>query len=205
MRVATLFLLGAALVVPIGATRANAPPRQGWGEPLIADELRPFDITVFPDGAKLPPGSGTPTQGEAIYRQRCAWCHGPTGVEGPASRLVGADGFFEWSDPLRAIRIVKNPVLALSMGGQWPYATSVFDYVRRAMPHTAPKSLSNDEVYAVSAFLLHRNGLVGRDEVMDAKSLPQVLMPGAARTVSAWPLEGTGRAPSPTSEKAGSR
>ncbi|MDX5299664.1 MAG: cytochrome c, partial [Gammaproteobacteria bacterium] len=114
-------------------------------------------------------------------------CHGEDGIEGPAARLAGSDGFFSLSDPLRILRINQYPLLVLSVGAQWPYATSVFDYTRRAMPHHAPKSLSDEEVYALTAYLLYLNGLVEKNAVLDAESLPRVTMPGLERSVSAWP------------------
>ena len=116
-----------------------------------------------------------------------AACHGEKGIEGPATRLAGSDGLFGWDDPLRIVRIKKYPLLIWSMGARWPYATSIFDYVRRAMPHTAPKSLSDDQVYAVTAFLLHLNELVDANAVMDRQALPKVKMPAQGRSVSAWP------------------
>src|SRR5690606_32729835 len=119
----------------------------------------------------------------------CAACHGAGGKEGPASRLVGSDGFFSLKDPLRILRIRKNPLLLVSVGGQWPYATTIFDYIRRAMPHTAPKSLSNDEVYALTAYVLYLNGLTDKESRLDARTLPRIVMPGRDRTVSQWPGE----------------
>ena len=126
-------------------------------------------------------------QGAHLYQVHCAACHGAQGIEGPAARLVGSDGFFSWRDPLRPFRIAKYPLLVLSVGASWPYATTLFDYIRRAMPRQAPKSLTDDEVYALTAYLLQRNQLVDSDAVMNRDSLPRVVMPGLARTVIAWP------------------
>ena len=169
-----------------GAAGAGAPA-VGLGEPLTQAQLARHDITVFPDGRNLPPGRGSVTEGRAIYRAQCAACHGEKGIEGPATRLAGSDGLFGWDDPLRIVRIKKYPLLIWSMGARWPYATSIFDYVRRAMPHTAPKSLSDDQVYAVTAYLLRMNDLVDANAVMDRKALPKVRMPAQERSVSAWP------------------
>jgi cytochrome c len=120
---------------------------------------------------------------------QCAVCHGAGGIEGPASRLVGTDGFIGWSDLLRPLRARKYPLQVFSVGAMWPYATTLFDYVRRGMPMHAPKSLTDDEVYAVTGYLLHLNGLVDARATMDRESLPLVVMPGLARSVSAWPAE----------------
>jgi cytochrome c len=179
-------LLFGLLLVGAGAGGATEPVI-GLGEALTEADLARYDITVFPDGRNLPPGRGSVTEGRVIYRDRCAACHGESGIEGPATRLAGSDGLFGWDDPLRIIRIKKYPLLIWSMGARWPYATSIFDYVRRAMPHTAPKSLSNDEVYAVTAYLLRMNALVEESAVMDRQALPKVKMPALDRSVSAWP------------------
>ena len=157
------------------------------GQPLDAAQIARFDITVFPDGRNLPKGQGSVSQGAALYQAQCAGCHGPKGIEGPAARLAGSDGFFGWTDPLRVLRIKNYPLLVQSVGARWPYATTLFDYVRRAMPYHAPKSLSDDEVYAITAQLLHMNGLISATAVMDKDSLPRVVMPARDKTFSAWP------------------
>ena len=156
------------------------------GNPATEAELLSKSITVFPDGRGLPPGSGSVREGAELYRARCGLCHGETGTEGPASRLAGSDGWLSFSDPLRILRIQKHPLLVLSVGAQWPYATSIFDYVRRAMPHMAPKSLTNNEVYALTAYILHLNDLIGEDAVLTKGNLPAVEMPGRARSVEVW-------------------
>lgn len=176
-----LWLSGQALA------QAGDTPLIGLGEPLAPADIERFSITVFPDGRNLPVGQGSVRQGRHLYAERCALCHGEDGIEGPAARLAGSDGFFSLSDPLRILRINQYPLLVLSVGAQWPYATSVFDYTRRAMPHHAPKSLSDEEVYALTAYLLYLNGLVEKNAVLDAESLPRVTMPGLERSVSAWP------------------
>lgn len=174
-----------AQTVPTTAPIAPARPipRVGLGQELRAQELAPYDITVFPNGRNLPSGQGSVTQGAALYARQCASCHGVRGIEGPAARLVGSDGFIGWDDPLRPLRIQKHPLLVQSVGARWAYATTVFDYVRRAMPPHAPKSLDANACYALTAYLMHRNGLLAADAVLDAQSLPRVVMPGAAKTV----------------------
>jgi len=156
------------------ASSAVAQPVIDFGLPLSEQTIQRYAISVYPDGRNLPAG------GE-LYAGRCASCHGAKGKEGPAARLVGSDGFFSLDDPLRILRISEYPLLLLSVGGQWPYATSLFDYTRRAMPHHAPKSLSDDQVYAVSAYILHLNGLLDASAVLDQDSLPKVEMPGRKR------------------------
>ncbi len=180
----TLFL-GALLHT--GLVHAQTPPEIGLGQALEPAQVARYAITVFPDGRNLPRGQGSVAEGARLYAAHCAACHGAQGIEGPAARLVGSDGFLSWRDPLRPLRIAKYPLLVLSVGASWPYATTLFDYIRRAMPRQAPKSLNDDEVYALTAYLLQRNGLVDSGAVMDRQTLPQVVMPGLARTVNAWP------------------
>ena len=172
------------------APEPAAPPHViGLGQPLSPADVERHAITVFPNGRNLPAGRGSVEQGARLYAMHCAACHGAKGIEGPAARLAGSDGFIGWSDPLRPLRVRKYPLQVLSVGAMWPYATTVFDYVRRGMPMHAPKSLTDDEVYAITAHLLHLNGLVPGDAIMDKENLPRVVMPGRERTVSAWPQE----------------
>lgn len=172
------------------ASEPAAPPHViGLGQPLAPADVERHAITVFPNGRNLPVGRGSVEQGARLYAMHCAACHGAKGIEGPAARLAGSDGFIGWSDPLRPLRVRKYPLQVLSVGAMWPYATTVFDYVRRGMPMHAPKSLTDDEVYAITAHLLHLNGLVPGDAIMDKEKLPRVVMPGRDRTVSAWPQQ----------------
>ena len=144
-----------------------APMPSGMGRPATAEELKQRDITTLPNGAGLPDGKGTATQGEAVYRDKCASCHGPNGEgnmpQGP--QLVGGIGSLATDNPVRTV------------GSFWPYATSVWDYIHRAMPLNQPGSLSADDTYAVTAFLLNRNKIIEASEVMDKESLPKVRMP----------------------------
>lgn len=183
----TLAFLLALLASAAAYAEPTAGPAIGLGLPLERAQIERFAITVFPDGRNLPSGHGSVAQGAALYQAQCAACHGDKGIEGPAARLAGSDGFIGWSDPLRILRINQYPLLVLSVGARWPYATTLFDYVRRAMPHFAPKSLTDDEVYAITAYLLHLNDLVPPTAVMDSESLPRVLMPGLVKTRLAWP------------------
>ncbi|WP_369959869.1 c-type cytochrome [Pseudomonas benzenivorans] len=168
------------LLLSLGSGAAAQTPI-GLGQPLATETLQRYAITVFPDGRNLPPGTGSVDTGSGLYANRCAGCHGAKGREGPAARLVGSDGFLSLDDPLRILRIRDQPLLLLSVGGLWPYATTIFDYTRRAMPHHSPKSLSNDQVYALTAYILYLNGVLEETAVLGRESLPRVEMPGRAR------------------------
>lgn len=142
----------------------------GFGAPATPAEIAGWDVDVGPDGEGLPPGGGDAVTGAPVYAQNCARCHGPTGVEGPNDVLVAVE-------PRDSFPFGRRRDLTTAIGNYWPYATTVFDYVRRAMPLETPGSLTDDEVYAVTAWLLWRNGLIEEDEVMNATSLPLVSMP----------------------------
>jgi len=145
------------------------------GRELTPEEVRKVDITVAPDGSGLPPGSGSVAAGAAIYAQKCQGCHGQDGAGKPQDQLTGGVGSLASGKP------VKTPV------SFWPSATTLFDYIRRAMPISAPQSLTNNEVYAVTAYLLSIDGVVSKDAVLDAKSLQQVKMPNREGFVRWWP------------------
>ena len=148
------------------------------GRVAAPEEIAAWDISIGPDGAGLPPGKGTPSEGEAVYVAKCLACHGEKGAGKPADELAGGVGSLASANPVRTV------------GSYWPYATTLFDYVRRAMPITAPLSLGDDEVYAVSAYVLYLNGVVGEDAAMNAQTLPQVKMPNRDGFVSDWPPRG---------------
>ena len=135
------------------------------GSAVSAEEVARWDISIPPSGAGLPKGGGTARQGAQVYEQQCITCHGAKGVGKPADALAGGVGSLASKTPLRTV------------GSYWPYATTLFDYVRRSMPIANPLSLSDDEVYAVSAYVLFLNGIVGEDAQMNAQTLPQVKMP----------------------------
>jgi cytochrome c len=165
--------IGAASLV---ACAAQAPSRKpAFGAAASAEEIARWDISIPPSGAGLPAGSGTAKQGAAVYGAKCLACHGEKGAGKPADVLVGGIGSLATARPVRTV------------GSYWPYATTLFDYVRRAMPITNPLSLTNDEVYAVSAYVLFLNGIVGEDAVMNAQTLPHVKMPNRDGFVSDWP------------------
>ena len=147
-------------------TSSPAPTRgPNLGATPSAAMLAAMDISIAPSGAGLPAGSGTVTQGKAVYDAKCQTCHGGKGEGKPADPLAGGIGSLASGKPMRTV------------GSYWPYATTLFDYVRRAMPTNAPMTLTNEEVYAVSAYVLFLNGIVPESAVMTAQTLPQVKMP----------------------------
>jgi len=156
----------AALIAMAGVWPAAAQlPTYGVGRPPTAAEVKAWDLTIPPDGQGLPPGSGTAALGKAVFEERCASCHGETGEDPKYSRLVGGQGTLATDKPVRTI------------GSFWQYATTLWSYIRRAQPFDEPGSLTPDQVYAVTAYLLHLNGIIGEQDVMDAKTLPLVKMP----------------------------
>ncbi len=148
------------------ASPAFAQQSPNLGKPISAEDLAAWDISVGPDGAGLPPGSGTVKQGEAVFAAKCQACHGEKGAGTPNDRLVGGQGSLPGDKP---------PIK--TVGSYWPYATTLFDYIRRAMPFNESKSLTGDEVYGVVAYLLNLNGVIPESETMNAQSLPKVTMP----------------------------
>ena len=152
-----------ALGLLSSAALADSP---NLGKVITPEEVAPWDISVSPDGAGLPPGSGTPKQGEAVYASKCLACHGEKGAGKPNDALVGGIGSLAGDKP---------PVK--TVGSFWPYATTIFDYVRRSMPYNESKTLTNDELYAVAAYILQLNGIIGENDTMNAQTLPKVRMP----------------------------
>ncbi len=160
-----------ALALGAGAAFAGGP---GLGKPITQSDLKPWDINILPDGANLPPGSGTAADGAKGFAEKCSLCHGDGGKGGIAARLVG------------------GPPKASLDGGKtianyWPYATTLFDFIRRAMPFTQPRSLTDQEVYALCAYLLAANKLIGDTDDMNAQTLPQVKMPNRDNFVVQFP------------------
>ncbi len=184
-----LALLSAVLIVGCGAPEAdrapgpsddgsavlasfpsNAPVHFGFGSDASAARVAMWDIDVKPDGEGLPPGSGTVAQGQRVFLTHCVACHGATGTEGPNDRLVGTAAWEQWPN-------------GQTVGNYWPYATTLYDYIRRAMPQLTPGILTSNETYAVVGYILNMNGLVPADAVMDAATLPAVEMPARDRFV----------------------
>jgi cytochrome c len=157
-------IIAAAILAVLSTAALGETP--GQGRLATPEEIALWDISIGPDGAGLPPGSGTPQQGEAVYSAKCLPCHGDKGAGKPNDQLVGGLG-----------TLTGDQTAVKTVGSFWPYATTLFDYVRRAMPFNAPRSLSNDEVYAVCAYILQLNGIVGEGAVMNAQTLAKVQMP----------------------------
>ncbi len=147
------------------AARAETQGAYGIGRAATPAEIAGWNIDIGRDGRGLPPGSGTVGHGREVFEQQCAACHGDKGQGGVGDRLVGGQGTLGTPHPVRTV------------GSYWPYAPTLFDYIRRAMPQNAPQSLSNDDVYAVSAYILNLNGLLQADATLDAKSLAAIKMP----------------------------
>jgi cytochrome c len=160
------FVVGAAILIA-ATVSAMASDGAQFGRPVTQQDIAAWDISIGPDGAGLPPGKGTVAQGEMVYAGKCQACHGEKGAGRPNDRLVGGMG---------SLAPDKGPPVK-TVGSYWPYATTLFDYVRRAMPWDRPKSLSDEEVYSVAAYVLYLNGVIGQDDVIDAQSLPKVKMP----------------------------
>jgi cytochrome c len=158
-----------ALALTLGGA-ASAADRPGLGKPVSENDLALWDISIGPDGKGLPPGSGTPAQGETIFAAKCEACHGKGGIGGSNATLINAPGKNE-----------RTMVLYV------PNSTTLFDFIRRAMPWPQPKSLTNDEVYALTAFILAGNKIIGENDTMNAETLPKVKMPNRDGFVSRYP------------------
>ena len=144
---------------------ACAQSLYGIGRTATAAEIVGWNIDIGRDGANLPTGSGSVPHGHEVFDQQCVACHGGKGEGGVGDRLVGGQGTLATSKPIKTV------------GSYWPYAPTLFDYIRRAMPQNAPQSLSNDDVYAVSAYILHLNDLLPADATLDARTLSAIKMP----------------------------
>ena len=151
-----------ALAFVAGAACADGP---NLGKPISAADIAAWDSSIMPDGAGLPAGSGTGAQGAKIYAEKCVACHGENGSGGISTALVA-------KGPITSINAADKTI-----GNFWPYATTLFDYMRRAMPWQQPKSLTSDELYALTAYMLVLNKVIGENEMMNATTLPKVQMP----------------------------
>lgn len=151
--------------VIVGFCIASAACAGDFGRPAVPDEIKLWDIDVRPDGQGLPEGSGTVAHGKSVYEQNCSACHGEFGQDGIKDRLVGGRGTLATGKPIKTV------------GSFWPYATTLFDYIRRAMPYQAPGSLSIDDTYAVTAYVLNLNSIISTTAKIDKNSLPTIKMP----------------------------
>ena len=165
------------LALGAGAALAQSPTvgPPDLGKPISEADIKAWDITILPDGSNLPAGSGTVSQGAKLFVEKgCIACHGEGGKGGPNAALFSDE---------KLDRIEANKTI----GNFWGYPTPVFDFIRRAMPYPQPRTLSNDEVYALTAYVLYLNKLIGENEVMDAKTLPQVKMPNRDNFIMPYP------------------
>jgi S-disulfanyl-L-cysteine oxidoreductase SoxD len=163
MRKASITALAILLLTCLARAETQGP--YGIGRVATSAEIAGWNIDIGRDGSGLPPGSGTVSHGREVFEQQCVACHGDKGQGGVGDKLVGGQGTLAAAKPVRTV------------GSYWPYAPTLFDYIRRAMPQNAPQSLSNDDVYAVSAYILNLNGLLPADATLDAKSLAAIRMP----------------------------
>ena len=165
------FTMGMLRLLPfvmlVGGSALAQSPTYGVGRTPSAEEIRAWDISISPTGKELPPGRGTAKEGAPVFAQKCAACHGATGAGGLAPTLLKAQAEPN-VDPWQLGRVL--PIRS-------PFATTVWDYINRAMPLNGEGTLTADEVYALTAFLLYKNDVIPEDEVLDAQSLPKVKMP----------------------------
>jgi cytochrome c len=150
----------------------------GLGKPLTESDIKQWDITVLPDGTNLPPGSGTPAQGAKIFAEKCSACHGEAGKGGVAPYFPALVGGQPLTNGIDTVKTIAN---------YYAYATTIFDYTRRAMPYNMPRSLTDDEVYSLTAYILALNKLIGDNDVIDAKTLTQVKMPNRDNFIMPYP------------------
>ena len=164
-------VLAFSLLLLCGSALSAGP---NLGKPVEPGEIAVWNIHVLPDGRGLPPGSGTPEQGARIYAQKCGMCHGENGKGGISAALVGGA-------PLKSIDTPKT------IANFWPYSTTIFDFIRRSMPWAEPRSLTDDEVYALTAYILALNKLIGENDAMNAQTLPNVRMPNRDGFIPRFP------------------
>jgi S-disulfanyl-L-cysteine oxidoreductase SoxD len=170
-----LIALAFVLAVSVGPAFAQ---NSGLGKPLSETDIKQWDIAILPDGSNLPTGSGTPAKGAEIFAEKCSACHGEGGKGGVASYYPALVGGRPLTDGIDTVKTIAN---------YYAYPTTIFDYTRRAMPYNAPRSLTDDEVYSLTAYILALNKLIGEEDVMDAKTLPQVKMPNRDNFIMPYP------------------
>jgi mono/diheme cytochrome c family protein len=177
LALAFLLVLVLALALTVG-TGPAAAQSAGLGKPLSETDIKQWDIAILPDGTNLPPGSGTPAQGAKIFAEKCSACHGDAAKGGVAPYYPALVGGQPLTNGIDTVKTIAN---------YYAYATTVFDYTRRAMPYNMPRSLTDDEVYSLTAYILAANKLIGDNDVMDAKTLPQVKMPNRDNFIMPYP------------------
>ena len=165
MRKIALAVLFCAVAWPAFAASGADVAVPHFGQPADPARIKAWSISILPDGTNLPPGKGNVAEGLAIYSQKCVMCHDVNGAGKPADQLTGGIGTIGTKTPVKTV------------ASYWPHATTLFDYIRRAMPVNAPRTLNDHEVYSLVAYILSVDGIVKKDAVLDAKSLPKILMP----------------------------
>jgi cytochrome c len=174
--VAVLLLAVAAPAQSPSSSETTASPN--LGRPISEADVKNWDIAVLPNGVGLPAGQGTPQEGAKVYAEKCSACHGEGGRGGVAPFYPALVGGAPLTNGIETQKTIAN---------YYAYATTVFDYVRRAMPYNAPRSLSDHEVYALTAYILSLNKLIGENDVMDAQTLPKVKMPNRDNFILPYP------------------
>ena len=164
-----------ALACSAGAGLAQSP---GLGKPVTDADIKQWDIAILPDGSNLPPGSGTPAQGAKIFAEKCSACHGNAGKGGVAPFYPALVGGQPLTNGIDTVKTIAN---------YYAYPTTIFDYTRRAMPYNMPRSLTDNEVYALTAYILSLNSLIGENDTMDATTLPKVKMPNRDNFIMPYP------------------
>ncbi len=171
----SLVAIAMALSFSAGSALAQG---SGLGKPISEGDIKHWDIAILPDGTNLPPGSGTPAQGAKIFAEKCSACHGEAGKGGVSPAYPALVGGAALTNGIDTPKTIAN---------YYAYATTIFDYTRRGMPYNVPRSLTDDEVYALTAYILALNKLIGENDVMDAKTLPQVKMPNRDNFILPYP------------------
>lgn len=164
-----------ALACGTGAAQAQSP---GLGKPLSEADIKQWDIAILPDGSNLPAGSGTPAKGAKIFAEKCSACHGDAGKGGVAPYYPALVGGQPLTNGIDTVKTIAN---------YYAYPTTIFDYTRRGMPYNMPRSLTDDEVYSLTAYILALNNFIGQDDVMDANTLPKVKMPNRDNFIMPYP------------------
>ena len=165
----------ACVMLAQGLLLSAASADTGFSEPATAEDIERVYLSIIMDGTNLPDGSGTVAEGKPLYDMHCAACHGFDGEGTIANKLVGGRGTLDSDTPVKTV------------GSYWPYATTIFNYIRRSMPYTAPMSLTNDDYYAITAYLLNKNDIIAADTIINKESLPNVEMPNRDGFVDAYP------------------
>ena len=166
-----------AIAAVFGAGTAVAQ-NAGLGKPIAESDIKQWDIAILPDGSNLPPGSGTPAKGAKIFAEKCSACHGDAGKGGVAPYYPALVGGQPLTNGIDTVKTIAN---------YYAYPTTIFDYTRRGMPYNMPRSLTDDEVYSLTAYILALNNLIGQDDVMDATTLPKVKMPNRDNFIMPYP------------------